>query len=192
MAEVVKQLPKEGFLVTVRGQYYARAKGDIKGKVLKNYRIQVILPSADRALSIIKHKILNRKLPKVYDDYVAYRTHIIEELVDLSGRTTTGKLNMMSKQQISDYVSKAHLPVHVETYEDIQELRQAIIDAEQDPAGFLKRDAKRLEDRRLDQTLLALNPELQDDVEIEGDVEGIGEADEIQGPNTGKTPVDLG
>lgn len=156
-------LPREGFKVTVQGQYYARAQGEIKGKVLKNYKIQVILPCAERALSIIKHKVLGRKLPKLYPDYVAYRTHTILEILDLSGRTKTNKLNMMSKKDIASYVAKAELPVQVDTYESILELRQAVVDCETDEKGFLKRDAKRLEDRRLDQTLLSLNPELRDE-----------------------------
>lgn len=158
--------PKEGFLVTVEGQYYARAQGEIKGKILKNYKIQVILPSAEGALSIIKHKVLERKLPKIYPDYITYRTHTILEIEDLSGRTKTDKLNMMGKKDIADYVANAGLPVQTETYESILELRQAVVDCETDREGFLKRDKRRLEDRQLTQTLLALNPDLVDDVEL--------------------------
>lgn len=165
---VYMQTPtREGFLVTVQGQYFARAQGEIKGKILKDYKIQVILPSAERALSIIKHKVLGRKLPKVYPDYISYRTHTIVEIKDLSGRTKTSKLNMMSKGDIADYVQKANLPVQVETYEDILELRQAVVDCETDLEGFLKRDTRRLEDRKLDQTLLQLNPDLRDEVKTE-------------------------
>lgn len=157
---------KKGFLVTVEGQYYARAQGEIKGKILKNYKIKVVLPTAERALSIIKHKVLGRKLPKVYPDYVSYRTHTIVAIVDLSGRTKTDKLNMMSREDIAVYVSNAGLPVQVDTYESILELRQAIADCETDRKGFLVRDKRRLEDRQLDQTILAMNPDLVDDTEI--------------------------
>lgn len=156
-----------GFKVTVQGQYYARAQGEIKGKILKDYRIQVILPNSERALSIIKHKLLGRMLPKAYSDYISYRTHTIVEMIDLSGRTKTSKLNMMSKEDIANYVAKAALPVQTGTYGDILELRQAVVDAETDPQGFLKRDAKRLEDRKLDQTLMLLNPDLQEEIETE-------------------------
>ena len=65
-----------GYKITVEGQYYV-ALGEGKGKGLKRYKLDINLPSMDSALSVIKNKILDPILSKLYIDYVSYRTHNI-------------------------------------------------------------------------------------------------------------------
>lgn len=153
---------KKGFQVTVRGQYYANAREGARGKVLRNYHITFKLPSSENVLSVVKNKILNRVLPLKYPDYTGFRTHILEEIKALDGSSHEFPLHVRSAEQIAVYVKERGLPVKVDTYDDLIELRQAVLDCEKDPEAFVKRDVKRLADRMLDKEILEMNPDFKE------------------------------
>lgn len=170
----------KGFKVKVVGDYYAIAEAGKRGTLAKPYEIEVILPTTVGALSIIKNKVLGKMLPKMFSDYRSFRTHIIESVEDLSGRTQPSSVNIMTPAQIKAYVDEKDLPVQVGTYDDLLELREAVKFAERDPVAFVAKDKARLADRMLDLTLMQLNP-------------GLGEAlivDEQKDEDGGESTID--
>jgi len=155
----------EGYRVKVKGEYFAYTE---KGKILKPYEFEVILPTLDRALHIIKSKILNRVLKKKFADYASYRTHEIidsEPVGDAAPIQTSNKnLNVLNKKQLASYINKNELPVDPTTYKTVGEIRKAIQDAESNLKTFQEKEAKRAEDIALTKSLDALNPTLADEL----------------------------
>ena len=152
--------PKKGFKVTVRGEYYALA-ADMRRKTPMPYEIDVILPSMDSALSIIKNKLLAKALRYRYKDFQDFRTHEIINVVDLSGQTTEGLIpSYMNKQQLVRYVKAEKLPVDVEAYIQLEDFRKAIHLAETNPKEFIIFQDNAKKNAKIERELNELNPEL--------------------------------
>jgi len=148
-----------GYKVTVEGQYFIVA-GE-KRKSLCNYKFDINLPTMDSALSIIKNNILDAIMPKLYKDYAGYRTHHIT-CVEPFGNVAQAKavLWQMNRPTVISYIAENELPVNVEIYETLMDLRQAVEMAEADPDNFLRVQGKREKEFKLTSTLRELNPEL--------------------------------
>ncbi|MDP7429980.1 MAG: hypothetical protein QGG97_00360 [Flavobacteriales bacterium] len=150
---------KSGYKITVVGQYYVHA-GE-RRKTLKSYRFAIKLPSMDCALSVIKNKILDTVLPKLYSDYAGYRTHDIVD-VEAFGDIAPAKAELwqMNRATIISYIQENELPVLEEIYETLMELRQAVEMAEADPDRFKRVQEEKEKDFKLLGELRSLNPEL--------------------------------
>lgn len=161
----IKKAPPAGFLTVVRGQYIGM---DGNTKRRKDYRVSVMIPldKEKQAKSILKHKILPRKLPKAYPDFCRVRTIVIESMKDTSGSTVVEDIDLMDRDSLSRYAKSAGLPVSCDTFDSLKELRDAITLAEQSPELFIQRESKRLAERELDMELRAMNPDLMNMDEV--------------------------
>ena len=151
-----------GFNVTVEGTYYAPSPV-LGKKAIKPYVIQVILPDMDCALSIIKNKLLNKVIIKSYPDYAGYRTYSITNVENLDGTPASLKdlsVREMNSEQIAEYVADKHLPVEIDAFPDLNDLRDAVRLAETDPEAFLVRQTEAKKDLKLNASLENLNPGL--------------------------------
>lgn len=163
--------PKEGFKITVEGQYYSTYT-DVDGhqqKKIKNYKIQVILLSMDAALSIIRNHLLEPALQKKYADYTRYRTHIIKHVESLSGGVVAD-IRYMNNAQLIQYIKNNSIKIDITIITDTQELREAIVRYEANPKQYEAWFQRIADDRRTKQMLSALNPEIfaestEDDLE---------------------------
>lgn len=162
----------EGFLITVEGQYYSvYMDGDgHQQKKIRNYKIQVKLPSMDAALSVIRNHLLDPALKKKYPDYTRYRTHIVKRVASLDGGHVSN-IRYMGAKQLIQYIQANGLPIDTEIITDTQELREAISRYEDNPDQYEKWFAKISDERKTKQMLSALNPELFDEEEGFGDSE---------------------
>ncbi len=153
----------KGFKVTVKGEYYALA-ADMRRKTPMPYEIEVVLPSMDSALSIIKNKLLAKALRRKYKDYQDFRTHMITNVVDLSGQSASGLIpDYMNKKQLSDYVRVHKLPVNTEAYDKLVDFRKAIHLAETNPKEFQIFQDNAMKDAKMNRELANLNPDLQEE-----------------------------
>lgn len=148
------------FIVTVEGQYYA------EGKKLKRYKYECNLPDMKKAMSVIKNKIAERKLQRLYPDFVAVRTYAITDVRTEDGKPAapdTDNPHQMTVDQLKDIVITKKLPINPKEYSDIVQFRQDVADALKDQDTFLInkriRDEKEAEDRKLAE----LNPDLVDE-----------------------------
>jgi len=155
----------DGFKVTVKGEYFAY---DGKGKKPMPYEFQVVLPTLHKAQHVIKSKILDRKLRSMFKDYASYRTHIIvdtEPVGDVDPIPVTGKnLGILNKRQLGAYIKKQKLDIDPICFPKIGDLRKAIADAEINPELFKRKEKERAEDRDLENSLNALNPDLKNEL----------------------------
>jgi hypothetical protein len=149
---------KSGFKVTVEGDYYVPAAEGRKKK-LKPYSIEVILPSMDSALSVIKNKLLHPILKATMPDYINFRTYTITNVEPLGDSKLQIPPSQMSFEQLKNYIQLQGLPVNPEHYSDINTLRADIQLAKDNPSKFTKDVApKREKEAKEDDELQALNP----------------------------------
>lgn len=153
----------KGYTVTVQGEYFASSPEFPNKKVSRNYSVKLNLPSLDRALSIIKNKMLGPKLQSIYKDYISFRTHEIVEARPLSPETPEStNLAYMSREKLLQYVKENNVPVDVadEVYTDVVLLRSAVVDYVLNPKGFEEREARRIVDHKETLELRKMNPEV--------------------------------
>ena len=148
-----------GYKITVEGQYFVVAGENRKS--LKSYHFDINMPSMDSALSVIKNKILDVILPKLYPDYAGYRTHNIVD-VQPFGNVPRNKAELwqMNRPTVISYINEYELPVIEHIYETLMELRQAVQMAEADPDNFQRVQADKEKDYKLTSELRILNPDL--------------------------------
>lgn len=146
-----------GYRVVVVGEYRAESANG-KGKMSKPYSIEVLLPNLDRALSVIKNKLLKPALTKKYPDFAGVRTNRIESATPLSPETPASRnLAYMDRAGLVAHILEVRAPINAAEYPDVTNLRDAIIDFTQTPKGFAEREAVRQKDRLEDAELAALN-----------------------------------
>lgn len=137
-----------GYAVTVEGEYYV-ASVDFPGKKMKApYKIVVNLPSIEGALSVIKHKLLDKMLKMKYTGYISYRTHEITAVSALTPDTpVVNNVAYMDLPSLISFIASREIPIAVEDYGgDVKNLRDAVTDALLNPKDFKKREARRLAD----------------------------------------------
>ncbi len=153
-----------GCLVTVEGNYFALSDGTARKKIKKPYKIRVKVAAPEGALSIIKNKLLDKVLAKLYVDYHTYHTHEITGLTDLEGRELMGYTNIriMNFNQIANYVTARQLPLKLELYTELDTLRTMVFLAETNVTEFHRKQILLEAEAKEDAALAALNPELFD------------------------------
>lgn len=133
---------KKGVKYTFEGQYYTGS--DTKGEQVKTYSLDVVFPSVEeKALSYFKTGLIRKDaiyklMIAKYSDFVRVRTMVITNVEDLSGKgTSTSNIATMNRKQLASYIAKNNLGIDVEVYaDDITRLRNAIIQAEENPETF--------------------------------------------------------
>lgn len=147
-----------GYKITVEGEYYEHSK-EIKGKKnIAKYKIDVVLPSLEGALSVIKNKLLDKMLKMKYPGYSSFRTHVITDVVPLTNdMPESNDIQYMTEKRLHDFIAFKKLPIVVENYSTLNELREAVIDCVLNPKGFEKREEARLSERKQDKELMELN-----------------------------------
>lgn len=161
----MKGIAGKGFKVTVVGQYIGKAEHiGGGGKPIKDYKIDVNLPSMDRAMSVIKNKLLTPTLSRKYADYTAYRTyHIVGiEPLDKASAAAMKSLGVkyMGREALKEFIEENALPVDPLLYPDLFKLREAVEMARTDPSGYLKKLELRKDDLALDVEIARLNPDI--------------------------------
>lgn len=153
-----------GCLVTVEGNYFALAGSVDRKKVKKPYKIKVKVASPEGALSVIKNKLLDKVLAKLYTDYHTYHTHEITELTDLQGNALMGYTNVriMNFNQIANYIKVNNLPLKLELYTELDTLRTMVFLAETNKKEFVRKQALLEIEAKEDAILAELNPDLFD------------------------------
>ncbi len=153
-----------GCLVTVQGNYFALAGSVDRKKVKKPYRVTVRVAAPEGALSVIKNKLLDRVLTKLYEDYHTYHTHEITGITDLEGRPLMGYTNVriMDFNQIAAYVHTNQLPLKLELYTDLDTLRTMVFLAETNRKLFHTKQIVLEREAKEDAVLAELNPDLFD------------------------------
>ena len=64
----------------------------------------------------------------------------------------------MNKKALQMYVDRNEIPITLDNYKTLTEIRTAIKDYEEDPEGFVKREEKLEVEREENRTLDKLNP----------------------------------
>lgn len=149
---------KKGYKVVVQGDYYASAPGH--GKMIKRYKIEVMLPSMDRALSVIKNKVLQPLLKNKISDYLSFRTYEIVSYEPVGGAESPSNIpvHVMNRPELVKYIKDEGLPVKAVDFIEVQDLRDAILYAVQDPVGYEKKFTEKKADAAENKALKDLNP----------------------------------
>ena len=155
------QVQLKGYKVTVEGQY--RAIGSDGKKGIKPYKFEVVLPVLDRALSIVKHKVLPKLLRMQDQTFTRYRTIYITNVETPDGMSIPLEkkfIRLMNRQQLTAFIESNGLPINVDSYGTLDEIRQAIQDAMDNPDRYAQKAILKKADTDLDKQLVALNPAL--------------------------------
>jgi hypothetical protein len=147
----------KGYKVRVRGQYYVPASNGARGKITKEYALDFILPSVEKALVTIVTKLLRPALRKLDPASMGFRTHELVDVTPLGGAPAPRHLALMDRKALEAHVAANDVPVKPEEYEDVTNLRDAVIDFTQNPKGFEAREAARQADRKEFAELKKLN-----------------------------------
>lgn len=156
----------KGYEVVVRGEYVARSGVMGKERVIKEYEITCIVPNLEKPLSVIKNKILGKKLKAMYPGYVLFRTHHIMMITPLSEEdkfnSDLENIRYMSRESLLRFTKRNALGVPTNLYPDLFKLREAVQFASNDPEGYEKHLDIHREDLELDREVASLNPDLQE------------------------------
>lgn len=147
-----------GYSIRIRGQYYARM-GE-KQKEIRSFERDVRLPSLDKALSVIRRKLLPTLLAKADPQFAALRVCEIVDVKPLSPTTPESQsLQFMGRDRLVAYIREYGVPLDptLPDYKDTATLREAVMDHKVNPRGFEEREARRRADRAETAAVLALN-----------------------------------
>lgn len=134
--------------VEYAGMYYAPDPAR-QGRLLKPYRVKAKVDKATSDkhgfLSPFVNAIAPKMMPKAFQDYLGLHTHFVEGVKNLThpGQEMEDP-TIMGRAQLEEYVENENLPVEVELYQDVDALRQAVIDCEEDEESFKKQQSLRL------------------------------------------------
>lgn len=100
----------------------------------------------------LKKRYLPVLLQKQAPDFARVRYVVIDEITREDGKEITGlQLTLQSKKQLAGYIRERQIPVSVDDYIDIDQLRTDILEYEHDPQVFLasksRKDKRRAEER---------------------------------------------
>jgi hypothetical protein len=138
----------KGYRVVVAGEYYRPAK-EGKGRVADKYELSFNLPSLEAALSVIVGKLLLPALKRKYPGALGYRTHEIVSATPLAaGMPRVASLQFMDRAALEAYALEAKVPIDLTLYDEVTELRESLIDFQQNPDTFAKREEQRAAERR--------------------------------------------
>lgn len=188
MGETAKS---KGFEITVIGEYYTLSETVGKKKLLP-YTLKVNLPSMDSALSVIRNKLLPKLLKAKYPGYIAYRTH---QIIDVKNLDSPGHVpgltpREMNHEQLIEYVASKELPVNIEAFPELDNLRKAVDLAETRPDEFKIFQEESLKDVKLEKELKERNPEYKKGPE-DDKTSGAGGAGSAGNNSSGPGAADL-
>ncbi len=154
----------KGYLVTVQGDYFGSATEFDRKRQKFPYEIEVVVNSPDRALSIIKNKLLGRALRRKYPNYHIWRTHQLVSITNQDGSKVHGITNirLMDFDDLANYVRVNKLPVKLELYTDLGYFRKMVFLAETNQHEFRIKQATLEKDCEEERQLRELNPDLYD------------------------------
>lgn len=169
MANQTAKTKAAGVQYTFAGEYYTGSKGDVQEQI-KEYEIQIVFPGVtDKALSLFKtdvvrtHGYMYKAMLQRYPDFKAIRTHVIQDVTDLSGaEIKTNNIASMNRKQLAAYITENELGINPDVYGDIARLRCAIEQAEADPKGFEEVYKADLEAYEFNKELVGLNPPIEE------------------------------
>jgi hypothetical protein len=153
-----------GYAVKLRGLYFANNPNG-KGKVKLPYEVSINVRELEGAKSTIKNKLLLPALKRKYPDAVRHRTfHIVSAKALTADTPAPDSLDYLERPALEAYARQSKIPIDLTAYppkdQGTTALREALIDAKQNPKGFAAREAERAAKRREDAELAALNPDL--------------------------------
>jgi len=169
---------KKGVQYTFEGQYYTGS--DVKSEQVKTYSLDIVFPQVEqKALSYFKtglkrHDGIYKLMIKKYPDFTRVRTMVITNVKNLSGSADSDGLSIatMNKKQLAKYIEKKGLGIDAEVYsDDITRLRNAIIQAEENPEAFKETYAADVEAYKFSKGISELN-------DVSGNDESEKEADD--------------
>ncbi|MDP3013169.1 MAG: hypothetical protein Q8M92_02920, partial [Candidatus Subteraquimicrobiales bacterium] len=106
---------------------------------------------AERSFINIRGQLKKRLLPLLLQrkvtDYARIKYVVIDEIISEKGEELDLPITLRSKRQLAVLIADGKIPVDVDDYLDIDELRTDIMEYQQDPEAF-NRDKKRRDKRR--------------------------------------------
>lgn len=162
---MAKRRTKRIYEVTVEGEYF---KGENQTSLLEPYRETVKLNEAHRKAGFVyvfKNHVAPLIMPRKYKGYGGLHTHHLVSVVDLDDTTAVpNDPNLMNLDQLVAFINYNELPVIIDLWDDVDALRQAVIECLEDEETFVEGQDKRAELRgnsiELAQGISELNPEL--------------------------------
>jgi hypothetical protein len=152
------------FEVKVEGEYFARSGVMGAEVVIKNYEVVVKLPTMDRAMSVIKNKLLRLALSAKYEDFKAPRTWNITSIKpgnEASKKAMKGLPVMyLDREALVGMIDDQSLAVDASLYPSLYKLREAITLCKANPEHFKKQQEINRPGLIEDQILADLNPGL--------------------------------
>lgn len=150
---------EKGYDLVVEGTYLGLAKTPGAKKEKKNFLINVVLPSLDGALSVVKNKLLDKMIPMKYPDYVTYRTYEITSAKPRTEDTApTNNVTLMDEKDLAVLVKARRIPINPKDFAgDLKGFRASVVDFLLNPKDFAKRHAEKMKERAEDLRLEKLN-----------------------------------
>jgi len=147
------------FTVSLHGEYFAN---NGKDKVLRPYTASFKLPSADKALGVIKGKLLPPFLMKKDPEFSGIYTHFIDN-ISVEGRTLDPNeipVRFQNKEQLKGYIKFHSLGINVDEYGSIGTLRDHVRVAKEEPENFPKVQADFAKKKSEEKALYDLNADV--------------------------------
>lgn len=165
---------QQGILIKCHGMYYYKTE---TAKGTKPFTFEVRAPSleffresttkyqgtddkgrakvAERSFINIRGQLKKRLLPLLLQrkvtDYARVKYVVIDEIISEKGEDLDLPITLRSKRQLAVLITEGKIPVDVDDYLDIDELRTDIMEYQQDPETFnrdkVRRDKRRGEER---------------------------------------------
>lgn len=152
----------KGYCVTVTGEYVCHT-GEGKNRARKAFKEDFNLPRLEAALSVIKNKLIKKRMARKYEGFIRVRTCSILETRPLSpGMPPINKIEHMNKEQLAEHIKHIRAPIDPAEYTDVMHLRDAVVDFILTPVEFSKRESARQAERQGDVELAQLNKPLGD------------------------------
>jgi hypothetical protein len=170
--------PEADYIAEVFGDYFSK-NPDTGISSRKPYRECFYLTEellSDGALSVIRKYLLADRLAANDDGYKRYHTHYLASITPLKDDVWSPEHEpeLMSEEQLTQYIRMHKLAVERPLYDNINELRQAVTDCVKDAEAFKKWQdkirAERLKLARTKKVLFGLNtapPATPQDAEID-------------------------
>ncbi len=161
---MAKTLNKDLYEVRVSGTYYGNNGGM---KVTESYDETFTMNEEAKKfgfLSAIRNFLLEERLKGKYKNYKRFRTHYITDVTNI---TSPGKpvmeLALMNRAQVVKYIKQKDLPINIDLYPEISDLRQAVKSYHEGKETFLEYQEKRMKSKGTRLTLQRQLAELNAD-----------------------------
>jgi hypothetical protein len=171
---------EKGVKLVCHGQYYYK---DSINKGVKEFSQEVFSPSLemfrehakkyigtddkgnqkfeDRSFINVRGQLKRRLLPvllkKKFPDFARVRFVVIDEIISLDGSELDLPITLRSKKQLAFQITKEGMPLSVDDYVDIDDLRSDMLEYVQDPEAFLRNKTKRDKRRNEEREFMRMN-----------------------------------